>query len=880
AKAQGFYGENTVLAAYYRAFQLLAGITFPLEKPGKETKLGPSIPTDESLRLGLSFYRAVYRGQAFGHLKSEQQYLSDTGPENYAANLNRIIEQGDPLLVQAITGNDDLNQFIAAHKTELVDKLASDPYVGKTPEETRINIAGTPVDFFESGRPSGFTVLSLIAALDGQIIQNVGNEKTREFIWNIKKSRKAVTVADVPAFLKEGAANIDWVNDMFEGMADRDLDTLTAVEQLYKAGGMVLKQAKNFSPQAYALYKMLVASDYILKAEETVKARQRPIVRQVVRTRGGGMPRVQPPSVYVPAMPQAYQVLASATQKQLNFLERYFENLPAGTPQSVQTQISEKLQQLNKLHAIFSGLYDATQEYQGRTVEEVVPVRNAALAEEIFNEWVSTGNLANAKPVAFPAMEIGINDQDTGFVYQGQVMFMVGGAQEGAVRASDGTTAPFALYHLWRMVKSGGETVTTAEHTLKINDRGNAEKYKTEAGVKEVYDAEYVEFYNPLATVSQPQGTPTRGSTSSSVGTGLSLRPASAQTTVMNYNRVMTQNEIDRRIDEIPRDARPGIGFRDPTGNGALRITLTDFELEVPVTDLTAFSAYQGDLYVAYLESARGLQPAFARIRVRGVTDPRNIITELQMDELPASVRRDFGMDHAMNVVVGQPIGWLEAGFDVVAGTVLHKPRSLVTVKLGDSLTVDLFSEPKTYRLFVSIDHSRARGLPVLIYAGRGSTMTHRNMFRRVMGLINTAELNTLPPQQAVAKVMKILEDKLPQKISLAEFLDRVQKNLIAEGESIVLQKKDRKRERFLFDEVKDGQIHGHTFSGRTTVPVVININDISPRPSPIILEGIRTRGADHAELSDSQGRKFTSDRNLTLGDVTEKVNSFLRRVA
>src|SRR5439155_2412414 len=116
---------------------------------------------------------------------------------------------------------------------------------------TRANVAGVPVDFFETGRPSGFTPLTLIASMNGQIIQKVGNQRIKDFLME-KRNQGGMRASDVPELLKLCAADLNWVLDIFRATADRDLDSLTPVEQLYKAGGVALKTAQKFSRDAYA----------------------------------------------------------------------------------------------------------------------------------------------------------------------------------------------------------------------------------------------------------------------------------------------------------------------------------------------------------------------------------------------------------------------------------------------------------------------------------------------------------------------------------------------------------------------------------------------------------------------------------------------------
>ncbi|MBF0489072.1 MAG: hypothetical protein HQL15_00455 [Candidatus Omnitrophica bacterium] len=109
----------------------------------------------------------------------------------------------------------------------------------------------------------------------------------------------------------------------------------------------------------------------------------------------------------------------------------------------------------------------------------------------------------------------------------------------------------------------------------------------------------------------------------------------------MNYKRVMTLADIDNRINEIPKVNRPDLGFYDPTGDGELPIVIERTRQTIAVTNLTAFTAFEGNLYVAHLDAERNNSPVFARVNARGE------IIELGATELPPQVRKEFGVSDA-----------------------------------------------------------------------------------------------------------------------------------------------------------------------------------------------------------------------------------------
>ena len=116
------------------------------------------------------------------------------------------------------------------------------------------------------------------------------------------------------------------------------------------------------------------------------------------------------------------------------------------------------------------------------------------------------------------------------------------------------------------------------------------------------------------------------------------VRPATESAAVaMDYRRVMPSEAIDRRIDEIGKGQRPGIGFSDPTADGEVRIEFGT--KRVSLTGLTAFTAFEGQLYVAYLAASKGHTPAFLRLNGKAGT-----LTDLAQEQLPQRVQEEIGI--------------------------------------------------------------------------------------------------------------------------------------------------------------------------------------------------------------------------------------------
>ncbi|MBI4373055.1 MAG: outer membrane protein assembly factor BamD, partial [Candidatus Omnitrophica bacterium] len=117
-----------------------------------------------------------------------------------------------------------------------------------------------------------------------------------------------------------------------------------------------------------------------------------------------------------------------------------------------------------------------------------------------------------------------------------------------------------------------------------------------------------------------------------------------------NRPALMTFGQINRRIDEIPREARPGIEFSvDDTNkrDGLVFIHLEDLkEQEFFISHLVGFTVFDGDVYVMHLNSEGMKQgdytPDFHRITRSGDR------TKLSQEDLPLSVRHNLG--------IGRPI--------------------------------------------------------------------------------------------------------------------------------------------------------------------------------------------------------------------------------
>jgi hypothetical protein len=111
----------------------------------------------------------------------------------------------------------------------------------------------------------------------------------------------------------------------------------------------------------------------------------------------------------------------------------------------------------------------------------------------------------------------------------------------------------------------------------------------------------------------------------------------------MDYRKIMTRTDIDQRINQIPRSARPGIGFLDPAKDGELRFQFGDSQASF--THTTAFSAHAGSLYVADLSTQRGMKPVFYRIYPK----ESQWFKEVPQSELPDQIEKDFGVGDPTN---------------------------------------------------------------------------------------------------------------------------------------------------------------------------------------------------------------------------------------
>jgi len=70
-----------------------------------------------------------------------------------------------------------------------------------------------------------------------------------------------------------------------------------------------------------------------------------------------------------------------------------------------------------------------------------------------------------------------------------------------------------------------------------------------------------------------------------SKGQGAAEITTSTSKVQMKYDRIMTRDEIDRRLNEIPKSARPGILFSNPLGDGAVGMLLEHPDLNFNLTN-------------------------------------------------------------------------------------------------------------------------------------------------------------------------------------------------------------------------------------------------------------------------------------------------------
>ncbi|MBN2121380.1 MAG: serpin family protein [Candidatus Omnitrophica bacterium] len=103
----------------------------------------------------------------------------------------------------------------------------------------------------------------------------------------------------------------------------------------------------------------------------------------------------------------------------------------------------------------------------------------------------------------------------------------------------------------------------------------------------------------------------------------------------MDYTTVMTLKEIANRIIEIPTSDRPGVEFSDLIADGTVKIGNKNNTFIV--TNITAFTASEGALYVACLDEKNNFTPIFAKI----TSDEFTVISQSQ---LPLTVQHQFGI--------------------------------------------------------------------------------------------------------------------------------------------------------------------------------------------------------------------------------------------
>jgi malate synthase A/acyl carrier protein len=104
----------------------------------------------------------------------------------------------------------------------------------------------------------------------------------------------------------------------------------------------------------------------------------------------------------------------------------------------------------------------------------------------------------------------------------------------------------------------------------------------------------------------------------------------------MNYLRVMTQQKMFTRLAELPITYRDGIGIMNPTGDGAIIFSIEGRQNE-HFSQVTAFSVYQGDMYVANLDGSQ--EPEFARLSVKEGK------VRIYAADLPLQILQEFGID-------------------------------------------------------------------------------------------------------------------------------------------------------------------------------------------------------------------------------------------
>ncbi|MBI4398973.1 MAG: hypothetical protein HY586_07580 [Candidatus Omnitrophica bacterium] len=596
AQAQGLYGENAKLAAYFRAFRLLAFTVFRTDD-------------DASFKLGITLWRAIYNAKtkngtsATKLLAREQHYLSDIGRENYETSLTALIEEDDALVLQVVNelkvSDSELDAFLAKNGEELKKKLNGKPYVGQSASD---------VDELEASMPSGFVALTLSASSDGQEMQRRGDQALRALKKESGLSREAI----IQRMNEQVAGRYEWFTDLFLRLAQakvKDPQVISAlkldgtvmpadlspVDRLYMALGVMLDTArKKFSKPAYDLLKMSAAADFVLKAEETIKGRA-----IVMTTLSRSIDRPEPaPTVYVMALPEVYQEMAAALYAQYNHLRIHFEGTQRGRSwDAAAERIEEKLDRLERLHNIFTRLAQDTQGYQGREIERPVLIRDQGLNGEIYKDWIKTGNIANAKPVSAP-LQFMANDD---IRRKAWVNFAVGSALTVDVTTDDGTVLPVHTYHVMRLITEGTRSIATTDHTAIINDPANAAAFSTPEGVRGVYakhNAGYVDFFIP-DSLNSPVSSKLAPPSSQSV----------ADPKFSGRSTSMTHKEIEQRISELPHNQRPGLSLviGESSRDSALSIVFSvpganqpihGHKITEPVVD---FTIHEGAIYVKTL---------------------------------------------------------------------------------------------------------------------------------------------------------------------------------------------------------------------------------------------------------------------------------------